>query len=385
MRLRRNREAQVPADLTTTEKVQLTGSPRALWTDSLGRLAIRCGQVLLVLLVAIGIIYASLQLKVVVIPVLLALIIASAVRPFIRWMERRRVPRAIATWIALITGLVVFGGIVILVVTGVRGEWDTLVESVSSGIEAINAYLVSGTLPIDPAQLEDLRATVIEFVTSAEFGSGAIAGVGNVVEVVAGLVLTIVLLYYFLKDGPEIWHFLIKPLRPELHARAERVGAQAVAVLGGYVGGTALVAAVDAILIGAALWILQVPLALPLAMIVFVGAFVPIVGATVAGIVAALVALVTNDLVTALIVVAVVVLVNQLEGNLLAPIVLGKSLRLHELVILLARAAGTILGGIVGTFLAVPFAAVAWAVVKAWRDPAAAEPDLARGRTRGRN
>jgi predicted PurR-regulated permease PerM len=372
---------QPPADLTATQKVKLTGSPRALWTDSLGRLAIRCSQVLLVLLVAVVIVYASIQLKIVVIPVLLALIIASAVRPFIRWMERRRVPRALATWVALLSGLIIFGGIVTLVVIGVRSEWDTLVESVSSGIETVNEYLVSGALPIDPAQLEDLRVTVIDFVTSAEFGSGAIAGVGNVVEIVAGLVLTIVLLFYFLKDGPEIWRFLIKPFRPHLHARAERVGHRAVGVLGGYVSGTAIVAAVDAILIGAALWILQVPLALPLAMIVFVGAFIPIVGATVAGIVAALVALVTNDLFTALIVVAVVVLVNQLEGNLLAPVVLGKSLRLNELVILLALTVGTILGGIVGTFLAVPFAAVAWAVIKAWRDPDDATPEreLSRG------
>ena len=368
-------------DRTATEKVKATGSPRALWTDSIGRLAIRCAQALLVLLVAVVIVYASLQLKVVVIPVLLALIISSAVRPFIRWMERRRVPRALATWIALLTGLVIFGGIVTLVVNGIRSEWDTLVEAVSAGIDTVHDYLISGALPIDVTQLEDLRATVVDFITSAEFGSGAIAGVGNVVEIVTGLVLTIVLLFYFLKDGPEIWSFLIKPFRPDLHARAERVGHRAVRVLGGYVSGTAVVAAVDAILIGVALWILQVPLALPLAIIVFVGAFIPIVGATVAGIVAALVALVTNDLTTALIVVAVVVLVNQLEGNLLAPIVLGKSLRLHALVILLALTGGTILGGIVGTFLAVPFAAVGWAIVKAWNDMDAAAPS-APGRRR---
>lgn len=282
----------------------------------------------------------------------------------------------LATWIALLTGVIAFGGIITLVVTGVRNEWDNLVESVSAGIDAVHDYVVSGNLPIDPSQLEDLRVTVIDFVTSAQFGSGALAGVGNAVQVVTGLVLTIVLLFFFLKDGPEIWAFLIKPFRPGMHARAERVGGRAVDVLGGYVTGTAIVAAVDAVLIGAALWILQVPLALPLAIIVFVGAFIPIVGATVTGIVAALVALVTNDLVTALIVVAVVVLVNQLEDNLLAPVVLGRSLRLHALVILLALTVGTILGGIIGTFLAVPFAAVAWAIIKAWNAPDAAEADV---------
>src|SRR5690554_1439164 len=368
MRLRRNRSNPIPADLTASEKTAVTGSPKYLWSDSLGRLATRCGQIVLVLLVAIGVVYASMQLKLVVIPVFLALIIASAVRPFIRWMERRRVPRTLATVIALLSGLIVFGGIVTLVVNGIRNEWDNLAESVSGGIDAVHDYLVSGALPIDTAQLEDLRATAIDFVTSAQFGSGALAGVGNVVEVVTGLVLTIVLLFFFLKDGPEMWAFLIKPLRPAAQARADRVGGRAVDVLGGYVTGTAIVAAVDAILIGAALWILQVPLALPLAIIVFVGAFIPIVGATLAGVIAALVALVTNDFTTALIVAAVVVLVNQLEGNLLAPVVLGKSLRLHALVILLALTIGTILGGIVGTFLAVPFAAVGWAIVKAWNE-----------------
>lgn len=319
-------------------------------------------------LVATGVVYASVQLKIIVIPVFLALIIASAVRPFIRWMERKRVPRIVATLIALLSGVTVFGGIITLVVTGVRAEWDSLVESVSDGIDAVHDYVVSGSLPFEVDQLDDLRATVIDFVTSAQFGSGALAGVGNVVELVTGLILTIVLLFFFLKDGPEIWAFLIKPFRPGLRERADRVGGRAVDVLGGYVTGTATVAAVDAVLIGAALWILQVPLALPLAMIVFVGAFIPIVGATVAGVVAALVALVTNDLTTALIVGAVVVAVNQLEGNLLAPVVLGRSLRLHALVILLALTAGTILGGIIGTFLAVPLAAVAWAIIKAWNE-----------------
>ena len=374
MRLRRRRPTPLPPELTTAQKADLTGSPKYLWSDSFGRLATRCGQALLVLLVASGVVYASMQLKLVVIPVFLALIIASAVRPFIRWMERRRVPRLIATLIALLSGVVVFGGIVTLVVNGVRNEWDNLAESVSAGIDTVHDFLVSGSLPIDVTQLEDLRATFLDFVTSAQFGSGALAGVGNVVEIITGLVLTIVLLFFFLKDGPEMWAFLIKPLHPAAQARADRVGGRAVEVLGGYVTGTAIVAAVDAILIGAALWILQMPLALPLAIIVFVGAFIPIVGATLAGVIAALVALVTNDFTTALIVAAVVVLVNQLEGNLLAPVVLGKSLRLHALVILLALTIGTILGGIVGTFLAVPFAAVGWAIVKAWNEKEGGNP-----------
>lgn len=149
-------------------------------------------------------------------------------------------------------------------------------------------------------------------------------------------------------------------------------------VLGGYVRGTVIVALVDAVFIGAALFILQVPLALPLAIIVFVTAFIPVVGATLAGVISALVALVTVDLRAAIIIVIVVTVVNQLEGNFLQPIVLGKSLKLHELVILLVLTGGTILGGIVGTLLSVPLSAVAWAIIKSWREPVVAVP-AARG------
>ena len=115
--------------------------------------------------------------------------------------------------------------------------------------------------------------------------------------------------------------------------------------------------------------ILQVPLALPLAVIVFLASFIPIVGATVAGILAALVALVANGPVVALIVVAIVIVVNQLEGDLLQPVVMAQSLKLHPLVILIALTAGTILGGIVGAVLAVPLAAVGWAIIKVWDGP----------------
>jgi predicted PurR-regulated permease PerM len=154
--------------------------------------------------------------------------------------------------------------------------------------------------------------------------------------------------------------FLLRPFRGEPYERALRVGDKTVTVLGSYVRGTATVAAVDAVGILIGLLILQVPLALPLAVLVFLLAFIPIVGATLAGILAALVALVANGWVVALLVVGVVVLVNQLEGNLLQPVLMGRSMQLHAFVILIALTAGTVLGGIVGAVLAVPITAVAW-------------------------
>ncbi len=136
-----------------------------------------------------------------------------------------------------------------------------------------------------------------------------------------------------------------------------------------------MVALLEAVVIGVTLLILRVPLALPLAVLIFLGGFVPIVGAALIGVLAALVALVANGPVVALVVVAVVVAINQLDGRVLQPIVMGKALSLHPLVVLLALAGGGILAGIVGAVLAVPLTAVAWSVLLIWYE-GPAEPVL---------
>lgn len=210
---------------------------------------------------------------------------------------------------------------------------------------------------------------VTGFVTSAQFGSGALAGVSIVANFVTGLVLMIIVLFFFLKDGPKIWRFLLRPFDGVALARAERVGAVTVSTLGHYVRGTAMVAAVDAVGIYLGLVILDIPLALPLGVLVFLLSFIPLVGATLAGTLAALVALVTHGFGAALIVVGIVILVNQLEGSLLQPFVMGRALKLHALVVLLALTIGTVLAGILGAVLAVPIAAVAWSIVKVWDGP----------------
>jgi predicted PurR-regulated permease PerM len=349
-------------------------TPPSVWQDKLGRLSIRCVQILAVLVVATAIVYAAISLKLVVIPVIIALILACAVRPIVMWMERRGLPDALAAAIALITGLVIFGGAITLVVFGVQNQWPTLVKATSEGIDELQRVVEEGGLPVDSAQIDEFRQSAVDFLTSSQFGSGAIAGVSVAAEVVTGAVLGLVVFFYFVKDGPRIWAFFIRPFRGRGRKRAVRVGHEGARVLGGYIRGTATVALVDTVFIGAGLLILGVPLALPLSLIVFIGAFVPIVGATAAGILAALVALVTNDLGTAIWVVAIVVAVNQLEGNLLQPVVLGNALKLHGLVVLLALTAGTILGGIIGAILSVPLTAVAWTAWKIIMEPDEEDP-----------
>lgn len=341
-----------------------TGRP--MWHGLLGRTAIRSAQILLVLVLASGIVFALRQLKLIVIPLLIAAIIAAAVVPVVRWLRRRGVPNALATWIAMLTGGGTLVVVVWLVVRGIRNGWDELASSATAGLEELQVYLRNGPLEITEEQIAQARDAATDLIASDQFTSGAIAGATAAVEVVAGMFLGAVVLFFLIKDGRKIWEFFLQPLKPSSQVRARRIGNRSVDVLGGYVRGTAVVALVDTFFIGLALVILDVPLALPLATVVFLGAFIPLIGATLAGVLAALVALVSNGPVTALIVIGVVVLVNQLEGDLLAPIVLGKALRLHALAILLALTAGTILAGIVGALLAVPIAAVAWTVVKEW-------------------
>ena len=361
---------QPPTDVATPPSTPLA----TLLTDRIGKLALRSGQIILIVALAALLVFALIQLKLVVVPVLLAVIIAAAATPVLAWMRARGLPPIAAAWIALVTGLVVFGGIVTLIVFAVRRQWDALAQSAGDGIDQVQDFLVNGPLPIDAEQITQAREGIADFLTSSQFGSGALAGVSLAGEIVAGAVLTVVILFFFMKDGDRIWAFFLGYLSAPRRARGERVGVTAVTTLGGYVRGTAIVALVDSVAIGVGLAILGVPLALPLAVIVFIGAFIPLVGATAAGALAALVALVANGPVIALIVVIIVIAVNQLEGNFLQPVVMAQSLSLHPLVILVALTAGTILGGIVGAVLSVPIAAVAWAIVKVWDAPAPADP-----------
>jgi predicted PurR-regulated permease PerM len=355
-----------------SKDVELTATkpPWRWWGDSFGKLATRSLQIILVVAVAAGVIFVIQSLTLVTIPLVIALILACAFYPVMSWMRRRRVPSVLATIITLLGIVIILGLLGWLIVWAVRDQWDELYAQAQDGFQRLLAWLQS--LPfdfLDPDQIDEWVNSLADFATSAQFGSGALAGVGALANFVTGFILMVTILFFFLKDGPQMWEFLLRPFRGENYVRARRIGDKTVGVLGSYVRGTATVAFVDAIGILIFLLILQVPLALPLSVLVFLLAFIPIVGATLAGILAALVALVANGPVNALLVVGAVVLVNQLEGNFLQPVLMGRSMKLHAFVILVALTVGTVLGGIVGAVLAVPITAAAWGVVQVWNGP----------------
>lgn len=344
-------------------------APWSLWADGFGRLAIRALQIILVVTVLAAIIFGMQSLTVVTIPLVLALIISSAFWPVMRWMLARGIPSLVATIAALLAIIALLGGVGWLIVSAVRNQWSDLYSQAETGLQDLLAWIKTLPFDIDHDQIDEWIVQLQDFITSAQFGSGALAGVSVVASFVTGLVLLVVVLFFFLKDGPQLWAFMLRPFRGESYVRARRIGDKTVTVFGSYLRGTAAVAFVDALGILIGLLILQVPLAFPLAVLVFLLAFIPIVGATLAGILAALVALVANGWVNALLVVGVVVLVNQLEGNFLQPFLMGRSMKLHALVILIALTVGTVLGGIVGAVLAVPITAAAWGVVSVWDGP----------------
>lgn len=336
------------------------------WADGLGRAGARAVQLLAITAVAAMVLYALLALRVVVLAALIALILACAVRPLVVRLTRHGWGGTGAAVTVFVGLLGVMGGIVTGAVLGVRGQLDDLVTASTTGWEHLQQLLAAGPLPVDAGTVNAALAQLRDYLASAGARQSALSGVTVASEVLTGTVLMVVVLFFFLKDGPRLWNFVLRWFAGNTRARLAESGDRVVSILGSYVHGIALIATVDAAFIGIGLWALGVPLVVPLTVIVFLTAFVPIVGALVAGTLAALVALVTHGPVAALIVVLIVVVVNHLGGYFLHPVVLGHTLRLHGLVVLLALAAGSVLAGVAGAVLAVPLTAVAWSVLQVW-------------------
>jgi predicted PurR-regulated permease PerM len=342
------------------------GNPAWLWSSGLGRAATRGAQMLLVTAVVVALVWLLSRLSIVTIPLVLALIFAAAFEPWMQWSGRRGLPSAAGAALALVFLLAVIVGSLLFVVGSVSDEWRELAIQAQEGLERILAWVQILPFSLDTRQLNDLGEQISGFVTSAEFGSGALGGIGALTEIATCVGMMAIILFFVLKDGPQMWEFLVRPLEGAVYDRAERIRRKTVNVFGGYISSTAAAALFDAVGVFIGLIILQVPLALPLAILTFLLAFIPIVGAVAAGAVAALVALVSNGPLNALLVVFVVIVVNQIESNVLKPILMGRTVSLHALVVLVVIAAGTAVGGIVGALIAVPLTAAAWGVVQVW-------------------
>jgi predicted PurR-regulated permease PerM len=299
-------------------------------------------------------------LSIVVIPVTVALLLAAMFQPVTAFLRDRGMNKSLAAGLVLLAALiVVFGGLGLIVET-VISQLSDLTSQVSDGIDEVQKWLASGPLHISQTQISDSVESLQKSITSnrGALTSGALSTATTLGEVAAGFFLTLFTLFFFLRDGGQIWSFLCRLLPRGARVPTARAGHYSWHTLVSYVHATVLVALVDAVGIGIGLGVMRVPLMLPLAALVFIGAFIPVVGATVTGVVAILVALVTRGPVTALVILGVVIAVQQLEGHVLQPLIMGRAVALHPLAVILAIATGVVVAGIVGGLVAVPLLAV---------------------------
>ena len=315
------------------------------------------------------------RLSVVMLPLFIALVLATLCVPPAKRLQARGVPDGVAAGIVVIGGLTAIVALLAALAPGFVEEIGRLRPTVEQGIDSVLAQLE--TFGYDRDRLNDLieQARGQLSGSSSAILSGLAGGVAAALSGIAGIALLVVLLFFFVKDADDITDWMIS--RTPAHRRdvVTAVGHRAWQALSGYVRGTAAIAAIDAIAIGIGLAIIGVPLVLPLAVLVFLGAFLPVVGALLAGLIAVLVALADGGLQTAAIVLLLIVAVQQVEGNVLQPMIMRRAVALHPVVVLTALAVGATLAGIVGAFLSLPVAAVLAAVGNELRLRAEASAD----------
>ncbi|WP_430640958.1 AI-2E family transporter [Couchioplanes caeruleus] len=299
-------------------------------------------------------------ISVVVIPLAIALLLSALLAPAVGWLLKLRLPPSLATFLVLICGLAAVAGTLTLVVNQFINGLPQLVDNASTGIRQIQDWARTGPLHLSDAQVDQAIDSVQEWINSntSQLTATGFATAATLAEVLTSAVLVLFATFFFLRDGRKIWRFIVRLFPVNARWSLSDAGDASWATLGSYVRATVLVAFIDATGIGLALVFLKVPFPFPLAALVFLGAFIPIVGASVSGAVAVLVALVDQGWIVALIVLGAVILVQQVEGHILQPLIMGRAVAIHPLVVIVGIASGVVLAGIIGALVAVPLIAV---------------------------
>jgi predicted PurR-regulated permease PerM len=318
------------------------------------------------------------QLWSILLPILFGLLLATILWPPVRLM-RKKIPNALAAMLSILALIVVVGGLIAVLAPQVTSQAQSLVDRASDGLSSLQSWAAGPPFNLGPDALGGLLDKgVKELQNNSQQVAGVLIGsLGAIGSAVVTFVLALVLCFFFLKDGPRFLPWLHTWIGSRTGAHIEVVADRVWTALGQYVWSQAAVALVDGVFIGLGVWLLGVPFALPIAVLTFFGGFVPIVGAFVAGAIATLVALVSNGVWTAVAVLAIVLVVQQLEGNEMQPILVGRTLKIHAAVVLTSVALGGTLFGIVGAFLAVPAVAVFQVIARYVREQLATDPQAA--------
>jgi putative heme transporter len=345
---------------TAASDTRHAAPPRFAGDDAVPRgLAIASAVTLRLLIVFGGIAVlaiAAQRMLLVVLPFIISMLLATLLIPLARWLERHRWRRAPAAAASVLVALIIFAGLWALIIPAAFDQGAELGAKVQEGAGQVANVLKP--IGIDSRDLDRAVAQGSDVAKHNALPAAMLAA-----QWAGAIVLIAVLTFLLVKDGRMIWHWVVELFHEDRQPALDEIGQRAWDALATYVRGLVLVATIDAVFIGAGLIIVGVPMALPLIVLTFLAAFFPIVGATVAGAAAVLVALVSGGVPAALAILAVILIVQQLEGNVFYPIVVGRRLQLHPVAILLALTAGGVLAGVAGAFLAVPIAAVTSAVL----------------------
>jgi predicted PurR-regulated permease PerM len=330
------------------------------------RVAAEAGWRLLVLAGTVWVlmkVISSVQL--VVLAFVAALLITALLQPTVKWLRRAGLPRGVATAVTAVSGFVIMGLVGWFVVWQVMDNIDNLSDRVRDGIEELKQWLLDSPFHVTEKQINDIAQNLSDTVgaNTEQITSAGLQGVTVIVEALTGILLAMFCTLFLLYDGKKVWQWTLKLVPAQARPGVAGAGPRAWRTLTAYVRGTVLVALIDAVFIGLGLYFLDVPMAVPLAVFIFLFAFIPLVGAVISGALAVVVALVTNGVFTALMVLVVVLAVQQIEGHVLQPFILGRAVRVHPLAVVLAVAAGGLTAGIGGAVVAVPLAAVTNTVV----------------------
>jgi predicted PurR-regulated permease PerM len=316
---------------------------------------------LLLLAIAIYLISRLLGiLYVVVVPCIAALLLTALLQPLTSRLRRAGLPALAATWVTLLIALIVVGGLITLVANRVSADYPTLLAETKHTTAQVQSWLAGPPFHVKNNNIQKYLNDIPSYLSKHKsLVEGTVVTGGKIAsEFFGGLVLMLFVTFFLVKDGDRIWNWLIGAMRTDTARRMDRAGHASWLVVVYYMRGTVLVAAIHAIVVGVALWIMGVPLAVPLAVLVFLAAFVPLVGLLAAGALAIVVTLATKGWVDAVVLLGILIIEDQLEAHLLQPQVVGKMIRLHPLAVILSLAAGGILAGIPGAVVAVPIVAV---------------------------
>jgi len=300
------------------------------------------------------------QLRLIVIPLLIAVLVSSIVAPFVAFLVRHRWPKGLAIAVAVITTLLVPVALITLAATQLAGGLAGLSDRLAGSYGDLKALLLASPLHLTEPQINDYLQQALAAIQadSQVFISGALSLGTSLGHGLTGLLLTLFSLLFLLIDGPGIWAWIVRIFPRRARAAIDGAGQAGWTTLGNFAKVQILVASIDALGIGLGAFLLGVPLAIPIGVLVFLGSFIPIVGAVATGAVAVVIALLFNSWPIALAMLGVVLLVQQVEGHVLQPLIMGTAVKVHPLGVVLVVAAGSLLAGIPGALFAVPVAAV---------------------------